>query len=112
MRVLRARLGLVNARLAGIVVLAVAAADKAGGGGGRLVGESQRVGTHIGDQTGKTVLTQLDASYSSCAMLMVRRGVMFSLRLASCWRVEVMNGGAGVRFFLPRLISPTVNAFR
>ena len=60
-RVLRARLGLVNARLAGIVVLAVAAADKAGGGGGRLVGESQRVGTHIGDQTGKTVLTQLDA---------------------------------------------------
>ena len=44
-------------------------------------------------------------------MLMVRRGVMFSLRLASCWRVEVMNGGAGVRFFLPRLISPTANGF-
>ena len=42
-------------------------------------------------------------------MLIVRRGVMFSLRLASCWSVEVMNGGAAVRFFLPRLILPTMN---
>ena len=28
-------------------------------------------------------------------MDMVRAGVMFSLRLASCWRVEVVKGGAG-----------------
>ena len=60
-RVLRTRLGLVDARLAGIVFLAVAAADKTGGGGGRLVGESKRVGTHIGDKTGKAVFAQLDA---------------------------------------------------
>ncbi len=44
-------------------------------------------------------------------MLIVRRGVIFSLRLASCCSVEVMNGGAAVRFFLPRLILPTVNGF-
>jgi len=30
-------------------------------------------------------------------MDMVRAGVMFSLRLASCWRVEVVKGGAGLR---------------
>ena len=30
---------------------------------------------------------------------MVRRGVMLSLREASCWSVEVMKGGAGLRFF-------------
>ena len=32
-------------------------------------------------------------------MDMVRAGVMFSLREASCWRVEVVKGGAGVRLF-------------
>ena len=60
-RVLRARLGLVNARLAGIVVLAVAALDEACRSSGRLVSQTERVGTHIGDQTGKAVLAQLDA---------------------------------------------------
>ena len=39
-------------------------------------------------------------SYSSCATIMVRLAVMDSFREASCCKVEVMNGGAGVRFFL------------
>ena len=30
-------------------------------------------------------------------MDMVRAGVMFSFREASCWRVEVVKGGAGLR---------------
>ena len=30
-------------------------------------------------------------------MAMVRRGVIFSLRDASCCKVEVVNGGAGER---------------
>jgi hypothetical protein len=29
----------------------------------------------------------------------VRFGLKPSLRLASCWRVEVVNGGAGLRFW-------------
>ena len=36
-------------------------------------------------------------------MLIVRRGVMPSRRLASCCSVEVMKGGEGLRFFFPRL---------
>ena len=34
---------------------------------------------------------------------MVRRGVMPRRREASCCRVEVMNGGDGLRCFSPRL---------
>ena len=37
-------------------------------------------------------------SYSRCAIDIVRFGLNDSLRLASCWRVEVVNGGAGERF--------------
>ena len=51
MGVLGAGLGLELAGLAGVIVLAVAALDKAPGGGGGLVGQAQGVGTHIGDQT-------------------------------------------------------------
>ena len=60
-RVLRVPLGLEHARLAGIELLAVAPADKARGGGGRLVREAQRIGTHVGDQTGQAIFSQLDA---------------------------------------------------
>ena len=60
-RILRIALGLEHARLAGIELVAVAPADKARGGGGRLVSQTERVGTHIGDQTGQAVLAQLDA---------------------------------------------------
>ena len=35
-------------------------------------------------------------------MDMVRTGVMPSRRDASCWSVEVMNGGEGARDFSPR----------
>ena len=45
-------------------------------------------------------------SYSRWAIDIVRFGLKPSLRLASCWRVEVVNGGAGLRFWLPR--SPTL----
>ncbi len=38
---------------------------------------------------------------------MVRAGDMFSLRLASCCKVEVVKGGAGWRFFSCRLTLAT-----
>ena len=38
-------------------------------------------------------------SYSRCATDIVRFGLNASLRLASCWRVDVVNGGAGERFW-------------
>ena len=41
---------------------------------------------------------------------MVRRGVMFSLRDASCWSVEVVNGGDGERCLSARLMVLTRNA--
>ena len=37
-------------------------------------------------------------SYSRCAIDIVRFGLKLSLRLASCCSVEVVNGGAGLRF--------------
>ena len=40
-------------------------------------------------------------------MDIVRRGAMFSLREASCWRVEVVKGGAGWRCFWVRLTVET-----
>ena len=39
-------------------------------------------------------------SYSRWAIDIVRFGLNDSLRLASCWRVEVVNGGAGDRFWV------------
>ena len=39
-------------------------------------------------------------SYSRWATDIVRFGLKPSLRLASCWRVEVVNGGAGLRLCL------------
>ena len=38
-------------------------------------------------------------SYSRWAIDIVRFGLKPSLRLASCWSVEVVNGGAGLRFW-------------
>ena len=44
---------------------------------------------------------------------MVRRGVILSLREASCWSVEVVNGGEGERCLSVRLMLLTENtAFR
>ena len=40
---------------------------------------------------------------------MVRRGVMPRRREASCCRVEVMNGGDGLRCFSPRLTLAILN---
>ena len=39
-------------------------------------------------------------SYSRWATDIVRFGLKPSLRLASCWSVEVVNGGAGLRFWV------------
>ena len=39
-------------------------------------------------------------SYSRWATDIVRLGLKPSLRLASCWSVEVVNGGAGLRFWV------------
>ncbi len=39
-------------------------------------------------------------SYRRWAMDIVRLGLKPSFRLASCWRVEVVNGGAGDRFWV------------
>ena len=46
-------------------------------------------------------------SYSRCATDIVRFGLKPSLRLASCWSVEVVNGGAGERFWVrvPTLVT-------
>ena len=41
-------------------------------------------------------------------MAMVRRGVIFSLRDASCCKVEVVNGGAGERCLSARFTELTV----
>ena len=60
-RVLRAVLGLKDARLARIVRLAEAAEDIVSRRIRRFRRQTQGVGSHIGDQTGQAVLTQLDA---------------------------------------------------
>ena len=49
-------------------------------------------------------------SYSSWAAFMVRRAWKPSFRLASCCKVEVINGGAGERFFLPFFTAETRNS--
>ena len=41
-------------------------------------------------------------------MDMVRLGIMFSFRDASCWRVEVVKGGAGERCLSWRFTPDTV----
>ena len=41
-------------------------------------------------------------------MDMVRRGVMLRRREASCCKVEVMKGGAGLRCFSPRFTLLTI----
>ena len=47
-------------------------------------------------------------SYSCWAMAMVRRGVMESLRDASCCMVEVVKGGEGLRCLSVRFTVLTV----
>ena len=44
-------------------------------------------------------------------MDMVRAGVIFSLREASCWRVEVVKGGAGLRSLSCRFTLETVKGW-
>ena len=60
-RVLRARLGLIAAGFAVIVLFAVKAADKAARGGHGFLGKAQRVGTHIGDKTDRAFAGDIHA---------------------------------------------------
>ena len=55
MGVLRVGLGLVVPGLGGIVVLAVPAKNKVLGGGQRLLADTQGVGSHIGNQTHRSL---------------------------------------------------------
>ena len=59
--VLRARLGLEAARLAGIIALAIAGDDIVARGVQRLLAQTQGVGTHIGDETHAAVTGYFDA---------------------------------------------------
>ena len=61
MRVLGAGLGLIAARRAGIIGLAVALGDIVSRGRKRLFRQAQRVRSHIGDQTDRAVAGDLDA---------------------------------------------------
>lgn len=60
-RVLRARLGLIAAGFAVIVLLAVKAADKAARGGHGFLGKAQRVGTHIRDKADRAFAGDIHA---------------------------------------------------
>ena len=72
-------------------------------------GKAQRVGSHVGYKADCTVAFDVNAFVKLRAIDIVRRGVMPSRRLASCWWVDVINGGDGLRCFLPRLTVFTLN---
>ena len=55
-RVLRAGLGLIRARLAGVILRAVVLDDKRLCGGKRLIGQALRIGTHIGDEADRAAV--------------------------------------------------------
>ena len=61
MRVLRAGLGLICARLAGVVLRAVVLDNKGLCSGERLVGQALRIGTHIGDETDRAAVSDVHA---------------------------------------------------
>ena len=60
-RVLRAGLGLIRARLAGVILRAVMLDNKGLCSGERLVGQALRIGTHIGDETDRTAVSDVHA---------------------------------------------------
>ena len=60
-RVLRARLGAEAARRVRIIILTVAAENKRLGGGKRLLGNAQRVGTHVGDEAHRALAGDVHA---------------------------------------------------
>ena len=94
------RLGLVDAALGHRELGAVALADDLARLAHRDAGDRGRVGSHVGDEA-DLALAGLDrprtaagrSTSSAC-------GLKPSLRLASCCRVEVVNGGAGERFWV------------
>ena len=60
-RVLCAGLGLIRARLAGVVLRAVMLDDEGLRGGERLIGQALRIGTHIGDETDRAAVGDVHA---------------------------------------------------
>ena len=61
MRVLRAGLRLILARRLGAVIRTVAPIDEVARRGLRLLGDAQRVGTHVGDQAHRALARDVDA---------------------------------------------------
>ena len=60
-RVLCAGLGLIRARLAGVVLRAVMLDDEGLRGGERLIGQALRIGTHIGDEADRAAVGNVHA---------------------------------------------------
>ena len=60
-RILRAGLGLIRARLAGVILRAVVLDDKRLCGGERLIGQALRIGTHVGNETDRAAVGNVHA---------------------------------------------------
>ena len=60
-RVLRGGVGFIAAGRAGVIRLAVAAADEGGGVGQRVLRQAQRVGSHVGDEADGALALDVDA---------------------------------------------------
>ena len=68
------------------------------------------VGAHVGDETHLALADVLAFTYNCCAVRMVFCALKPNLRAASCCRVEVVNGGAGLRLRCLRSTLSTVNS--
>ena len=97
MGVLGPGLGLILAEGVGPVGGAVAAVDERTGGYLGLMGDAQRIGTHIGNKTHGALAAELHALIQLLGDGHGAAGGHISLREASCWRVEVVKGGDGER---------------
>ena len=93
----------------GHVAVAVIAADQAAGGGNRLRRNVHAVGSHISNEA-DGVAFDVHALIERARERMVWAGAKPSLRLASCCRVEVVNGGGGLRRAGLASIAATANS--
>ena len=110
MGLLRAlRLGLVDAALGHRELGAEAVADDVERLAHGHAGHGRRVGAHVGDEP-DVALRRLDALVQALGDAHRPRGLKLSLRLASCWSVLVVNGGAGLRFEV-RLVTLVTSGF-
>ena len=103
-RILCRTLGLEHARLARVALCAVALLNVCGSSCGGLIGQAQRVGTHVGDQTGQAVFTaQLDAFVQFLRHAHGTSG--HHIELARCFLLQGGRGErGGCRLFLLALL--------